>query len=79
VHEMNAEAGSLALAAHLRTRKPDLRHQVAAGKLGQHPGVDPIGLARKHVDHTSGVAGAHRKRPDALQDCARDPWSSSIA
>jgi class 3 adenylate cyclase/streptogramin lyase len=71
VHEMNAEAGSLALAAHLRTRKPDLRHQVAAGKLGQHPGVDPIGLARKHVDHTSGVAGAHRKRPDALQDCAR--------
>jgi len=40
VHQVEPEAGSLPLAPHLRTRQPDLRDQVAAGELGQHPGVD---------------------------------------
>jgi hypothetical protein len=43
--EVKAEASPLALGPHLRIGKPDLRHQVAAGELGQDPGVDPIGLA----------------------------------
>ena len=38
-------AGSFALGAHARVGQPDRRHQVAAGELGQYPGVDPVGLA----------------------------------
>ena len=50
VHQVEPEARPLPLAPHLRSRQPDLRHQVAAGELGQHPGVDPIGLARERRD-----------------------------
>ncbi len=45
VHEVQAVASPLALGPHLRIGKPDLRHEVTTGKLGQDPGVDPIGLA----------------------------------
>jgi hypothetical protein len=31
----------------LRVGQPDRRHEVAAGELGQHPGVDPVGLTGK--------------------------------
>jgi hypothetical protein len=30
-----------------RVGQPDRRHQVTAGELGQHPGVDPVGLTRE--------------------------------
>jgi hypothetical protein len=43
--EMQPPAGPFALGAHLRVGQPDRRHQVASGELGQHPGVDPVGLA----------------------------------
>ena len=45
VDEVKAKASPLALGPHLRIGQPDLRHEVTAGKLGQDPGVDPIGLA----------------------------------
>ncbi len=32
--------------------QPDRRHQLAGGQLGQHPGVDPVGL----VLHASGAS-----------------------
>jgi hypothetical protein len=45
--EMESEAGSLALRADVRVGQPDFRYQVAAGELGQHPAVDPVGLTGK--------------------------------
>ncbi len=35
----------LALGSDQRVRQPDRRHQIATGELGQHPRVDPVGLA----------------------------------
>jgi hypothetical protein len=46
-HQVQAPAGALALGTHARVGQPDRRHQVAAAELGQHPGVDPVGLARE--------------------------------
>jgi hypothetical protein len=43
--EMQPPACPLALGAHTRVGQPDRRHQVASCELGQHPGVDPVGLA----------------------------------
>jgi hypothetical protein len=34
-----------AFGAHARVRQPDRRHQVTTAEFGQHPGVDPVGLA----------------------------------
>jgi len=45
--EVQAPAGPFALGTHARVREPDCRHQVRAGEFGQHPGVDPVGLAGK--------------------------------
>jgi hypothetical protein len=44
-HEVQAPARPLALGAHARIGQPVRRHQVAPGELGQHPGVDAVGLA----------------------------------
>jgi hypothetical protein len=38
-------AGPLPLGALLKPRQPDRRHQLATRQLGQHPRIDPIGLA----------------------------------
>ncbi len=43
--EMETEAGPLPLCAHVRVGQPDRRHQLTTRQLGQHPSVDPIGLA----------------------------------
>jgi hypothetical protein len=43
--EMQPPACPLALGADARVGQPDRRHQLAAGQLGQHPGVDAVGLA----------------------------------
>jgi hypothetical protein len=43
--EVQPPARPFALGAHLRVGQPDRRHQIAARELGQHPGVDPVGLA----------------------------------
>jgi hypothetical protein len=43
--EMQPPPRSLALGAHARIGQPDRRHQIAPCELGQHPGVDPVGLA----------------------------------
>jgi hypothetical protein len=48
--EVQAPARSLALATHALVRQPDRRHQVAAGELGEHPGVDAVGLARERCE-----------------------------
>ena len=45
--QVETEARPLALAADTRVGQPHLRHQVAAGELGQHLRVDPVGLARQ--------------------------------
>ena len=44
-HQVQPPTRALALGTHLRVGQPDRRHQVATGELGQHPGVDPVGLA----------------------------------
>jgi hypothetical protein len=44
-HEMQPPARPLALGANERVGQPDRRHAIAAGELGQYPGVDAIGLA----------------------------------
>ena len=46
-HEMQPPACTLPLSAHERIRQPDRRHQIAPAQLCQHPGIDPVGLARK--------------------------------
>ena len=43
--EVQPPARPLALGAHERVGEPDRRHEVAAAELGQHPGVDAVGLA----------------------------------
>jgi hypothetical protein len=43
--EMQSPAGAFALATHGGVGQPDRRHEIAPGELGQHPGVDPVGLA----------------------------------
>ena len=48
--EMQPPAGTLPLGAHTRVREPDRRHQVAASKLGQHPGIDAVGLAGQRCE-----------------------------
>ena len=44
---MQPPARTFALRAHARVGQPDRRHEIAAGELGQHPGVDPVGLTGK--------------------------------
>ncbi len=43
--QVQTEARPLTLATHARVGQPHLRDEVAAGELGQHPAVDPVGLA----------------------------------
>jgi hypothetical protein len=45
--EVQPPARPLPLRTDERIREPDRRHQIAAGELGQHPGIDPVGLAGK--------------------------------
>jgi hypothetical protein len=44
-HEVEAPARTLALGADERVGQPDRWYQIPPRKLGQHPGVDPVGLA----------------------------------
>jgi hypothetical protein len=44
-NQVQPPAGPLALGAHPRVRQPDRRHELAPAELGQHPGVDAVGLA----------------------------------
>jgi hypothetical protein len=44
-HRVQPEPGQLALTADARVGQPDRRHQIAPRQLGQHPGVDAVGLA----------------------------------
>ena len=46
-HEVEPEPRPLALGAVRRVGQPDRRHELAAGQLGEDPGVDPIGLRGK--------------------------------
>jgi hypothetical protein len=46
-HQVQAPACTFAVGAHTRVGQPDRRHQVTAGELGQHPSIDPVGLARE--------------------------------
>jgi hypothetical protein len=43
--EMEPEASALPLRAHRWVGQPDRRDELAARELGQHPGIDPVGLA----------------------------------
>jgi hypothetical protein len=45
--EVQAPARSLALSTHKRIGQPDRRHQIPPRQLGQHPGLDAIGLTRE--------------------------------
>jgi hypothetical protein len=42
---VESPARPLPLGAHARIGQPDRRHQIPARELGQHPGVDAVGLA----------------------------------
>jgi hypothetical protein len=44
-HQVQLPTGTFALGAHAWVGQPDRRDQVAAGELGQHPGIDPVRLA----------------------------------
>src|SRR6266545_543891 len=48
--EMEPEAGPLALSPDLWIGQPDLGHELEAGELGQHPGIDRVGLAGQRRD-----------------------------
>jgi len=60
-HQVEAEPGSLSLAADGRVREPDGRDQVEPGELGQHPGVDFVRLTsqRGQALHLLGVGDIH--------------------
>jgi hypothetical protein len=59
--EVQPETRSLALGAHPRAGQPHLRHEAAPGELGQHPAVDPVGLAGKRRQPTrlDGIGDPH--------------------
>ena len=42
--EVQAPTCPLALGPHSRVGQPDRQHQIPARELGQHPGINPIGL-----------------------------------
>ncbi len=44
-HQVQPPTCPLAFGAHARVGQPDRRHQIATRQLGEHPGVDPVGLA----------------------------------
>ncbi len=54
---MQPEAGPLAFRADSRVGQPDRRHQIVAGQLCEHPGVDPVGLEgkRRQTFHLHGI------------------------
>lgn len=58
--QVQPEARPLAFGPHGRIGQPDLGHQVEPRELGEHPTVDPVGLARQ------------RRQPACL-DRVRDP------
>jgi hypothetical protein len=60
--EVKREAGPFPLRADGRVGQPDRWHEVAAGELGQHPGVDAVGLAGQRRQPL-GPAGRRRSRP----------------
>jgi hypothetical protein len=45
--EVEPEAGPLAFRPYRRVGQPDRRHELAAGQLGEDPGVDLVGLGGK--------------------------------
>jgi len=48
--EVQPPTRSLPLCAHQRIGQPDRWHQVTPRELGQHPGVDPVGLAGQRCE-----------------------------
>jgi hypothetical protein len=48
--EVEPEAGPLALGPGLRVGQPDRGHEVATAELGQHPGIDLVGLGCQALD-----------------------------
>jgi hypothetical protein len=62
-HQVQPPAGPLPLGAHRRVRQPDRRYQIAAGQLGQHPGVDPIGLGRQRCQPLDQAPRRRSPRP----------------
>jgi hypothetical protein len=48
--QVESPACPFALGAHARVGQPDRRHEIAACQLGEHPGVDAIGLARQRCE-----------------------------
>ena len=60
-NEVQPPTRALQLGTHRRVGQPDRRHEVAAGQLGQHPGVDAVGLAgeRRQPLHLLRVGDLH--------------------
>jgi len=55
-HEVEPEAGPLALGADLRVGQPDGRHELPVGELGKDPGIDLVGLGPQRRE----TLGPHR-------------------
>jgi hypothetical protein len=49
-HQVQPPPRTLSLRAHERVGQPDRRHQIATCQLGQHPGIDPVGLAGQRCE-----------------------------
>jgi hypothetical protein len=60
-HQVQPKPGALPLRPDGRVRQPDRRHELAARQLGQHPGVNPVGLAgqRRQPLHLLRVGDLH--------------------
>ena len=50
VHEVQPPPRTLALGAHKGVGQPDRGHEIAAGELGEHPGVDAVGLTGERCE-----------------------------
>jgi hypothetical protein len=48
--EMQQPTSTFPLGTHARIGQPDRRHQVTARQLGEHPGVDSVGLAGERCE-----------------------------
>jgi hypothetical protein len=80
--KMQPPPSSLPLRPHRRGRQPDRRDQIAAGKLSQHPRVDPVGLAGQWGQALDRLPSAIRTSHPASSSWSctnRAPFIDSIA
>jgi hypothetical protein len=81
-HEVETSARPFPLGAHRWVGQPNRRHEIAAAELGEHPGVDPVGLAgqrRKPLTFCASAISTCQPACSSRSCTKRAPFIDSIA